>query len=139
MSECPPVSCPIVCRFCVCYKHKSFEKMLEALFLVIRLLHSHDCGCGCSSCQSRCCTSVTDNISSFMKHSLCPPTPLLASSEVLFYKSECLALTCNDCWVSNPNHLFSCPTSDWESSTGGFIRSFAFVLFELLIFILYLY
>jgi hypothetical protein len=111
----------LICRFCVCYKHKCFEKMIEAMFLDIRLLHSDVCPCDCASCQSRCCTTVHDNISSFMRHSLCPAAPLLSGSDINFYKWECLALTCNDCWVSNPNHLFGCPTSQWQSPTCEFI------------------
>ena len=105
-------------RFCVCYKHKAFQMMLEAMFLEIRSLHSNDCDCGCNSCVSHYCTTVNDNISSFMKHSLCEAQLLLSGSSVKLYNWDCLALTCNNCYAANPNHILSCPKSNWQSVTG---------------------
>jgi len=93
---------------------------------VHRNLHTKSCRCECPACSEELCKTVKPTVSSFMKHSLCPASQTLIGSNVLFYKSDCLQLKCDLCWLNRPNHILHCPLSNWTSVEGlQIIHSFA--------------
>ena len=108
---------PIVCRYCVCYKHKSMECMLQAAVLSLRDNHHNPCVCDCPSCLAGCCYELKPNMSSFMKHLFCDPTNSLAGP-IKFYDWNCISFQCDLCWDAKDYLAFNCPTSQWNSETG---------------------
>ena len=113
---------PFVCRYCVCYKHKSMECMLQSTVVSLRDNHHQPCDCACASCLAGCCGNLKDNISSFMKHLFCQPTFSL-SGPVHFYDWSCLTFECELCWMTKDYLVFNCPISQWNSDTGIYSTS----------------
>ena len=102
-------------RFCVCYKHKALEKLLEALVLWILASHHKGCRCPCLACVREGCLSVRPSVSSFMKHTLCEPQRFVANSNLYFFNWSCISLNCRHCWIAKPTHIFNCPTFNLQS------------------------
>ena len=115
-------------RFCVCYKHKSFETLLQTVGKETFRLHVDGCRCECAGCASDTFTKFKPNISHLMKGCLCPATPKMLGTNVQFFNWSCLRLQCDHCWDNVFSHFFNCPMSNWTSEQGSlsFSRSYLF-------------
>ena len=108
----------LFCRFCVCYKHKSFETLLQTVGKEIFRLHVEGCQCPCPGCDSDACANFKPTVSAFLKHSLCAATPKMLGTNVEFFNWSCLRLQCARCWDNRFFHVLNCPMSNWTSEQG---------------------
>ena len=111
---CPACRCEMPLRFCVCYKHKELQKLLEAMLK--HLLVSHG-----TTCIFKC-LDFKDSISFFLEQSLCPAIPGIttSNSSYNFYAWSCINLQCPNCWRNKQSHLLNCPIAILDSHTGNF-------------------
>ena len=103
----------------MCYQHKAIQKFIDAIITYLRTVHFDTCVCECLFCSSQLCLELKDNISSFMKHLLCPPAALFTNSPLLYYSWDCIARNCQNCWTHSPSNIFNCPSSNWDSNDGN--------------------
>ena len=103
------------CRFCVCYIHLEFQKLLQVLDQYFSVVHAVPCDCRCEFCANGQCNpqQTTDlfKIHWFMKHLLCEPKVvfLAQGGKYSYYKWECVTLQCNLCYKAKKNNLLLCP------------------------------
>ena len=76
-----PHFCDMHCRFCVCYIHLEFQKMLQVLQQYYSAVHDQPCDCTCQYCENGNCDPDNNTkifeLHNFMRHLLCQPEAVL--------------------------------------------------------------
>ena len=110
-----PHFCDMHCRFCVCYIHLEFQKMLQVLQQYYSAVHDQPCDCTCQYCENGNCDPDNNTkifeLHNFMRHLLCQPEAVFESEggKYHYYRWECVTLQCNLCYKSKAKNLLLCP------------------------------
>ena len=102
----------------MCYICMGLTKCCSVLNKQLLLGHNDRCDCTCAWCKNDGCVQPLNNISRFMKHMLCPPSPKFSFLPDEFYDHECVGTSIIHVlwlslffWLNPQTTLFFHPTA----------------------------